>query len=363
MDVLLLWDFSPGRAIAAQVRRKFNSPVHFSPSSTTKVFFLVAHFHYSSFPLSEEAVGVALECCLGGSASGFGVIRLSDKRFWFSVASNKLGHFIYSLRERCWPDFHCSFSLFRGDGFAACYAPKVNGSMDDRNPLWHSNSSPSKSMPSPIQGFNHNLAISTKLDFLKSNAFDGSSSKELAKFNLNQKCSVDSSLDTSSSSSPVISPTCNKLRVGEVDCIFLDAKISQIQNCSNLPTRAFIGNKFQSYWYWLARFNSDANFSRHKLEMVRDLRQAGYNEFEIQQSIGLWGLPPDHILNKLLGLCEPKPVSLTCANCLVLGHSKDQCVSRVRCRLCKELGHMSRYCLKRCLSCHRGIHLAVSCPV
>jgi hypothetical protein len=53
---------------------------------------------------------------------------LSDKRFRFSVASNKVGHFIYSLGERVWPDFHCFFSLFRGDGFAPCFLPLVNKS-------------------------------------------------------------------------------------------------------------------------------------------------------------------------------------------------------------------------------------------
>jgi hypothetical protein len=116
MDVMLLWDFSPGLAVAAQVRRRFNSQVHFSSSLATKEFFLVACFSFSSFPLSKESVSVALQCCLGGDASGFRVTKLSDRRFRSSVASNKVGHFIYSLRDRSWPDFHCSFSLFRGDG-------------------------------------------------------------------------------------------------------------------------------------------------------------------------------------------------------------------------------------------------------
>jgi uncharacterized protein (DUF58 family) len=54
MDVVLLWDFSPGLAVAAQVRRRFNSQVHFSSSLATKEFFLVVCFSFSSFPLSEE---------------------------------------------------------------------------------------------------------------------------------------------------------------------------------------------------------------------------------------------------------------------------------------------------------------------
>ena len=31
------------------------------------------------------------------------------------VASNKVGHFIYGLHDRVWPDFVCHFSLYRGD--------------------------------------------------------------------------------------------------------------------------------------------------------------------------------------------------------------------------------------------------------
>jgi hypothetical protein len=219
--------------VAAQVHRKFKFQVHFSPSSTTKEFFLVAHFHYSSFPLSEEAVGVALECCLGGSAAGFRVIRLSERRFRFSVASNKVGHFLYFLRERCWPDFHCSFSLFRGDGFASCYAPKVKDASPGMNSLWSSHGSLSKTSHSSSNGFSHNLAISPKLDFLKSNAFDGSSSKELAKFNLGQKISFASPMEVSPSvhvsrdlysSPPMVPPTSKTLRVGDIDCFFWTLK-------------------------------------------------------------------------------------------------------------------------------------------
>ena len=131
MDVLLLWDFLPGKALAAQVRRKFNSDVHFSPSASTKEFFLVASFSYSSFSLTEDSVGLALECCLGGYAAGFCVRKLSDRNFRFSVASNKVGHFIYSLRDRIWPDFHCAFSLFRGDGYATCFDPKGKTAVSD----------------------------------------------------------------------------------------------------------------------------------------------------------------------------------------------------------------------------------------
>jgi hypothetical protein len=50
-DVLLLWNFLPGRAVAAQVHRRLKSTVHFSPSLSTKELFLVASFSYSSISL------------------------------------------------------------------------------------------------------------------------------------------------------------------------------------------------------------------------------------------------------------------------------------------------------------------------
>jgi hypothetical protein len=85
---LLHWDFSPGLAFEKQVRLRFGSSVHFSPSSHAKEFFLVVSFSPASFSLTEESVGLALQCCIGGDRAGFRVYRLSDRRFRFSVASN-----------------------------------------------------------------------------------------------------------------------------------------------------------------------------------------------------------------------------------------------------------------------------------
>ena len=132
MDALLHWDFSPGLALAAQVRRKFGSQVHFSPSPYAKEFFLVVAFSSASFALNEESVGLDLECCLGGDSSGFRVYQLSDLHFRFSAASNKVGHFIYSLRDRVWPDFVCHFTLFRGTH------PSISGLGDTNSSSWRS---------------------------------------------------------------------------------------------------------------------------------------------------------------------------------------------------------------------------------
>lgn len=88
MEGLLHWDFSPGLAVAAQVRQRFGSTVHFSPSGSTKEFFLVASFSSASFPLNEDSVSIALQCCIGGLPSGLNVHHIEGIGFWFSVASN-----------------------------------------------------------------------------------------------------------------------------------------------------------------------------------------------------------------------------------------------------------------------------------
>ena len=103
MEGLLHWDFAPGLALADQVRRKFGSTVHFSPSRGDKEFFLVVSFSSASFPLHEEYVALALQCCIGGLPSGLHIKHLNGRRFRFSVASNHVGHFIYGLKGQIWP--------------------------------------------------------------------------------------------------------------------------------------------------------------------------------------------------------------------------------------------------------------------
>lgn len=116
MESLLHWDFSPGLAIESQVSAKFGSMVHFSLDNpgSSKEFFLVVSFSSTSFKLTEESVALALQSCIGGLSMRFRVLQLSDRRFRFSVASNRVGHFIYGLKDRIWPDFICHFHLFRG---------------------------------------------------------------------------------------------------------------------------------------------------------------------------------------------------------------------------------------------------------
>ena len=162
MEGLLHWDFSPGQAVEAQVRARFGSTVHFSPSASTKEFFLVVAFSSASFPLTEESVGLALQCCIGGSSIGFRVKHLAGRHFRFSLASNKVGHFIYGLKHRIWPDFICHFTPYRHNSW--------NFSLE--NSTWHFDQELKEICAcSP-------MAIKANLAFLQANR----SSKELDKF-------------------------------------------------------------------------------------------------------------------------------------------------------------------------------------
>jgi hypothetical protein len=171
MEALLHWDFSPGLAVEAQVRRRFRSTVHLSPASGSSEFFLVVSFSSASFPLTEETVGLALQSCIGGDRNGFKVFQTSDRRFRFSVASNKVGHFIYGLRDRVWPDFVCHFSLYRGTH------PSVLGFHHVEEGLWNSSSQLLEvAQRAPT-------CLKPDLSLLKQNAYgDRSSEFELAKF-------------------------------------------------------------------------------------------------------------------------------------------------------------------------------------
>jgi hypothetical protein len=118
-----------------------------------------------------ESVGLALQCCIGDDALGFRVYQLSDCRFCFSVASNKVGHFIYGLHDRIWLDFVCHFSLYRG------VYPRVSGFFDRAtSPLVPSKQDLIVAQRSPT-------LLHPNLDVLAaSSANDLSATRELAKF-------------------------------------------------------------------------------------------------------------------------------------------------------------------------------------
>lgn len=94
------------------------------------------------------------------------------KKLSFSVASNKVGHFIYTLRDRIWPDFVCHFSLFKDHWFSPS-----KGSNS-----WHADKCIEiiSSRSSPV--------VKSSLKFLEQSAAnDSSAHSELAKFGFYKK--------------------------------------------------------------------------------------------------------------------------------------------------------------------------------
>lgn len=371
MESLLHWDFSPGLAVKAQVRSRFKSTVHFSPSPTTKEFFLVVSFSSASFSLTEESVGLALQSCIGGISSGFKVTKLSDRRFRFSVASNRVGHFIYGLRDRVWPDFVCHFHLFRGS---------VDLSVGLSDSSWHADTELSEIGSSP------GLAIRSKwLHSQRNTQIDPSSVNVIQKFglvplppaNLTGDAPIPKGISFGSFEFPVISDESQDFRFGEFSFHF-SGRIS-----SNLPS--FKGNQFrQNYW---------DSLPDETLYHILDGWQAGYSDAEVKVMVQIVDVPTAaYIDNRLLrctkcgrlGHLSPACPGVFCFHCY---NPDDQCVcdrtdnavdtsSRLHgdssildhhsrgptCMACSRVGHSVFGCpgLMRCASCQRLGHLGCS---
>jgi hypothetical protein len=272
MDALLHWDFSPGLAVAAQVRRRFGSSVHPSPSSGSKVFFLVVSFSSASFALTEESVGLALQSCIGGSAQYLNVFRLSDRRFRFSVSSNKVGHFIYGLRDRIWPDFICHFSLYRGD-ISLCVPGNKDAWFSSDQLVDIAQRSPTLSSPS--------------LEVLAESArrYPFSSASELAKFGFTPmgKTNVSACLDDSSSRRSPLSMCFGQFKVSipadeEItrQSLFVGCECAKTL-CKRLPIQI--------------------------LKHLEDLRQANYSETEIMEMLKIPLIPPKDLVFQVIGCC------------------------------------------------------------
>jgi hypothetical protein len=169
------------------------------------------------------------------------------------------------------------------------------------------------------------VPTSNSLNSLKASAFDETSAMELSKFDLKFHRSIAGASDQRSSSpnsavpSPKL-PMTHILRVGEVNCSFSDSDIIQGGLNDNFSSRAFLGHNFRMVNYWSDHLINDPKFSAFNLECVRDLRQAGHSEFEIQRALGLWGIPPEIFLDNLLRAQKPSAAHLLCFNCLELGH-------------------------------------------
>ena len=148
----------------------------FQPGKISCLHFLVDSFSSASFPLTEESVGVALQCCIGGHHLGFKVSKIFERSFRFSVAGNKVVHFIHGLKDRIWPDFICHFHLFNG---------RFNG-FKHLDYSWHADER--------IESIAHRSPVAVRTTpkvFSQPTGKDHSTSKELRKFGLVPIASMD----------------------------------------------------------------------------------------------------------------------------------------------------------------------------
>ena len=295
MESLLHWDFSPGLAIESQVRDKFGSTVHFSSANprSSKEFFLVVSFSSASFKLTEESVALALQSCIGGLASKFRVLQLSDRRFRFSVASNHVGHFIYGLKDRIWPDFICHFHLFHGVPDHAGVHHEVG---------WHADS------------FLHevgsrSLAIKSKWLQDQQSKFDqlNSVAQHLVhSHDYSQGSTPDWSRQSAADGIffgqfkfPVIADQELNIRLGDFICSGKD-------NLHVMPS--FKGSRFKESY-----LNS---ISDEKLYHIMDGWQAGYSDADVSSMVQIKDVPTQEYIDSRL---------LKCLNCTRHGHLASDC--------------------------------------
>lgn len=103
-------DLSPGEAIAAKVRSRFSTPVHYVDANPT--FQLVVSFGRTTFPLSVDHVGHALRACLGGDLAYLHIVHIRGSVYRFSMASKSVGFLIHNLRSYSCPHFNFHFHLW-----------------------------------------------------------------------------------------------------------------------------------------------------------------------------------------------------------------------------------------------------------
>jgi hypothetical protein len=272
----------------------------------------VVSFSSASFPLLEEYVGLALQSCIGGSTQGFHVYRLSDRRFRFSVSSNKVGHFIYGLKDRVWPDFVCHFTLYRGD-VSHLATPSEDSSWFSSDQLLDI------AQRSPTRF--------TSLKVLKDSAERDpfSSSSELVNFGLDQN---------------VLRFACNQSSTS------ISTKLDHV-HAQRLPTFMNFGNFEFEVPKKLAAVK-DLTFIGENCERLLcqrlpvsvlkhldDLRLARYPDAEVMEILKFPFIPPKDLVFEFIGCCSRcglddhlRPNCLgVCKNCQLLGFKCHVCIS------------------------------------
>ena len=103
-------DFSPGMALAREVRRLGLISVH--PFKESGHFSMVVSFGRSSFRLDEDSVSLALEAATGGFCNDLKVSAIRDRVFSFTVSSKQVGFLLVARKFYSCPQFKCYYHLW-----------------------------------------------------------------------------------------------------------------------------------------------------------------------------------------------------------------------------------------------------------
>lgn len=301
-------------------------------------------------------MGLALQCCIGGFHVGFKVHKINPRAFHFSVANNKVGHFIYGLKDRVWPDFICHFHLFNG---RFNRAPSPNSS-------WHAD------VVLAELTARHPLAIKSNLDFLISDSsVSASSMAELSKFALKP---IDHMAFSNSHAheASTISPQRSDIPIHFGSFLATYHLTPVIEESSSLSLmekytrQAHLEESGDIKFLRLGSFNCPINSpyrqapqcflkSAFKYAPVHSLwppclsahykidwAQAGYSEEDIDLLAANW--------------------AVLCSRCLQWGHKKINCLARVICIHCSTPDHKARNCPARIPIDYYGPCMVVNPP-
>ncbi|CAN6251808.1 unnamed protein product [Urochloa humidicola] len=108
----LTLDDTHGRAFEAKVRAQLGSSIVSPLPEDASSFWLLAAFSRSRLRLNESSVGSILQSILGGSADLFAVVEVEESIFRFTVASKKVGLFVYKIQQFATPSFRIFFHLW-----------------------------------------------------------------------------------------------------------------------------------------------------------------------------------------------------------------------------------------------------------
>jgi hypothetical protein len=271
---------------------------------------------------------------LGGYHKGFNVYQQSDRLFRFLVASNKVGHMIYGLKYRVWPDFVCHFSLFRW------FSPSVTGFIHDDGPLWSSKDELLEvSSRSPMR-FKPNLTFLMPKTNFPSESFVQELSK-FGLFDLSDKYPANTPQDQANDTHDL-----------PIESIVFGGHSPSTIHRQNVAGRKFIGSGFKHDYF--------AHISDDVLPKILDLHQAGYLDPKIVAAVGLFLIPPLDLVYShlnffsdcsLTGHVAQNCPGICCLDCHYQGRCCWACSNGPRkmwvvatCKKCQARGHTTKNC-------------------